>query len=231
MKKISIIILIVLTALQLEAQNWKSYYHNIDAKYKLRIGSLSEVSTDTVLCIGENGEVGYTIVSGSDIFNVDSGIVMNTDNTIGLNYTINDSLAFSINEEGVFMEANRDSLSIIYGMIDLQDSAGLSFAALFNGTSNPLQITGIIANGVEDYISMVANESNITASKIQFNQLSSGGDVNLLIDSTMIRLEFNNLVLNGVPIYANDASADADINLPTKGVYQLTGNRTLFLKP
>ena len=38
------------------------------------------------------------------------------------------------------------------------------------------------------------------------------------------------IVLN-VPTYADDASADADTNLPSGGLYKLTGNRTLFVKP
>lgn len=36
---------------------------------------------------------------------------------------------------------------------------------------------------------------------------------------------------SSVPFYANDAAADADSSLPSGGLYRITGNRTLFIKP
>jgi hypothetical protein len=39
------------------------------------------------------------------------------------------------------------------------------------------------------------------------------------------------IVHDGIPTYANDAAADADTNLPSKGEYLKTGDRTLYIKP
>lgn len=38
-------------------------------------------------------------------------------------------------------------------------------------------------------------------------------------------------VYTSIPVYANDAAADADANLPSGASYKLTGNRTIFHKP
>lgn len=37
--------------------------------------------------------------------------------------------------------------------------------------------------------------------------------------------------INNIPTYANDAAADADADLPSGGLYQITGDRTLYIKP
>jgi len=39
------------------------------------------------------------------------------------------------------------------------------------------------------------------------------------------------LLYDDAPTYANDAAADADANLPSGGLYLLTGDRTLYRKP
>lgn len=50
-------------------------------------------------------------------------------------------------------------------------------------------------------------------------------------NSTVFRIDPFSIVVNSLPVYANDAAADADTDLPAGGLYLVTGNRTVFIKP
>ncbi|NRB53754.1 MAG: hypothetical protein HRU41_39245, partial [Saprospiraceae bacterium] len=41
----------------------------------------------------------------------------------------------------------------------------------------------------------------------------------------------NGFQLAGVPNYADDVAADSDSNLPSGGIYTVTGDRSLRIKP
>jgi len=50
-------------------------------------------------------------------------------------------------------------------------------------------------------------------------------------NATVFRITPYSVVIQDPPTYASEAAADSDANLPSGGVYQLTGDRTLYIKP
>lgn len=122
-----------------------------------------------------------------------------------------------------------------------------SSAAYFNSSgnlaSNPIQFWDGFA-GIKNtslYISDIFINSHYIGSATSSN-LSLGGWDNPASNYGSVTIQ-SNLVLKGrvpgtgnindmaMPVYANDAAADADSNLPSGAVYMLTGSRVLYRKP
>jgi hypothetical protein len=109
--------------------------------------------------------------------------------------------------------------------------SGLFTVDAANSRTNNIGVTGDnvrIAsidslNSQESYISVYSNIielfNNLTTS-----QFSIGEDISIVSGSSKI-------YLNQLPVYADDAAADADVNLGSGALYKLTGSRAVYQKP
>ncbi|MEO1256975.1 MAG: hypothetical protein AAFY41_19125, partial [Bacteroidota bacterium] len=61
--------------------------------------------------------------------------------------------------------------------------------------------------------------------------ITSGPTGGNIFARSQILVRPQTVVLVGIPSYIDDAAADADTNLPSGGVYQIAGDRTLRIKP
>lgn len=71
----------------------------------------------------------------------------------------------------------------------------------------------------------------ILRSDIRVNDTEMYLRYSLGANGTVFRITPYSVVIESPPEYANDGAADADSNLPSGGVYTLTGDRTLYIKP
>ncbi|AEE53727.1 hypothetical protein [Haliscomenobacter hydrossis] len=80
---------------------------------------------------------------------------------------------------------------------------------------------------VETDSSLAAGVTQITTSKDEI-QLSANNETGNIV---IVRINPKTVRLTGIPEYADDAAADADVLLLADSVYTTTGNRSLKIKP
>lgn len=121
------------------------------------------------------------------------------------------------------------SFKYINGMFDLSplQSNKMVITAINTSTQNTIAVDSTS-------FEMFTKISNANYAKI----LGDTSEIELSFnDSISIGLDANSIGLRGIKEYADDASADADTTLPSYaidgkyGLYKLTGDRTLYLKP
>lgn len=94
---------------------------------------------------------------------------------------------------------------------------------------------------------VAAGNETSASFKVQYNEInlsvldnpnSKVGKVNIQptqvtidYEANQILIDDNGIKLTGVTQYASDAAADADSNLPAGGIYKVTGDRSLRIKP
>lgn len=81
-----------------------------------------------------------------------------------------------------------------------------------------------------EYDEVLLQISDVPNSKVGLLQITPT-QVRLDFESKQFIINDNGFQLTGTPNYANDAAADSDSNLPSGGIYTITGDRSLRIKP
>lgn len=133
------------------------------------------------------------------------------------------------------------------GLLQVQDTSQNSFSRfLIDNAVMEMRANPITPGGADTTYTLVRQESydNVKlqvgkqGTSIVYQQLTvnkdfvklSNGDITAF-PTTTIGIEGDRIKMTGVPEYANDAAADADSTLPSGGVYTVTGDRALRIKP
>ena len=159
------------------------------------------------------------------------------DDSISLDNTVEFAKTKLILPDGYIIESSIQSDPDVITLISVGDTNAQGKGVLLfsrndtNSTnnsvlveSNNVRIASIDSlNSQESYISVYSNAIELFNS-ITNSQFSIGEDI-------LINSGSDKIYLNQLPIYADDAAADADVNFASGGLYKVTGSRAVYQKP
>jgi hypothetical protein len=206
--------------------NGNSYLrvHEVGNYAKMESGDGEDLEL-SVNCDSNTGELNIKATDGVN----ESLIKLLPDGNINLN-----SLLFTLLIGGQLSLTTGDSATIEAGAelmlksllanLKIQSPNGIITVGSEFAPFNPFQHIEIDSNGVSGSVAVRSSDGTKTS---QMN-LSNGRIIFNAEDNVFVITGSTGI---GLPIYANDAAADSDTNLPQGALYKLTGNRATFQKP
>lgn len=203
--------------------------------------SLSDSTNNANACASPTGNVYYIVQNVLYKRTASTGLFVNTGIAAnGVHVTPNNNVYISsgnkiykqINEAGAFIDLNQ--VSRVYFMLGgnaignvycnvknsdtyLQQNYAVGIPNLDGGTLKDIAGTG---KGIgKSHIDRYTGQKTVSGTDMQIETLRER------IDENGFYMYYTH------PIYANDAAADADSNLPSKAYYKIIGNRGIFQKP
>jgi len=119
---------------------------------------------------------------------------------------------------------------------EIKMKAGALLEAIIGGQINLTSgDSTTIEAGADLILKSTLNNTYIEATNGIVDLMSVNNNTKIIINGIDGKIDFKSTVghynFNNIPIYTNDASADADAGLLSGSFYKLTGNRTIFQKP
>ncbi|HSD07904.1 hypothetical protein [Flavobacterium sp.] len=199
-------------------------------------GRMASSSTSVYVCVEGSGGI-YKLTNQTGNFNLhtalsSAGITVSLANDVFIQQGTD--IYKQTNETGSFVATGSVVPSnAIWGMAT--HANGNIYAGDWNGNFYVLQNNGAgtadLNGGNLDLVTGTGKGTGSNKLRFWIGKKTSSG-TNMQVETLAGYFDENGFfVYLTPPIYANDAAADADANLPSGAFYKVTGNRTCFQKP
>ena len=175
-----------------------------------------------------NGNVGINVSAPEEELHIDGVLLF--ENYLASTVRSKSNLGFGVaNGGGGYTEVARFSRSGTDYFFDFLPTGTGNRVRLFNDFA--LKFEGNSSDrGI--YWEDAGNIENTYIEKSTADELTIFGKKGIYLDGGGINSDVDlRIVIPDLPEYANDAAADADANLPSGGLYKVTGDRTVYIKP
>lgn len=188
-----------------------------------------DINNNRTLAVGDFTNLGFgehtviTGVTGDDLTTTTSATLYTVYASTGRAYLEQEAITRKTGDADIFQG------SITYSAGD----ANLISGALLKPGS-----TGDALASFGAYAEVAGYTGNINT-LVNARGFTGGGDILLRLQSvldngasiTEIIMSPDSIVINGLNEYANDGLADSDSDLPSNGLYKITGDRAIYQKP
>ena len=205
----------------------------------IALGRYSHAEGENTQAIGVHSHAeGFATIASGDSSHSEGNLTIASGSYSHVEGTATKATGFTSHAEGNTTIAGGDNSHAegYYTIASGANSHAEGYQSQAIGDSSHAEGSGTIARGLYSHAGGYQSQTNGDASFVHGNQSFANG-VNVIVlgqnitGSTANTTYVDRLSLKTFGPYPNDAAADADANLPSGGLYSITGSRIMYRKP